>query len=141
SSWVQSEITEDNGAFVLDEVAAGSYILAFSAIGYNQKEEAIAISDKDITVKIVVERNSQALQEVVVTGNKPLIEREPGKTIINVSSEKAAGENVLDLMRKLPGITVSSTGEVHMTSKQGVLILVNGKQTYLSGEDLANYLR
>lgn len=141
SSWVKSELTEENGHFNLKEVAKGDYILAITALGYNEAKETITINNKDLAVSIVLNKTSNALKEVVVIADKPFIEREAGKTIVNVTTEKAAGNNVLDLMRKLPGLTVGGNGNISMSGKQGVLVMINGKQTYLNGEELANYLK
>ncbi len=141
SSWIKSELTEDNGAYNLTDVAKGSYIVDFNLVGYNNEKRATTIQDKDETLNIDLSKKSTELKEIVVTADKPFIEREAGKTTVNVNADKAAGSNVLDLLRKMPGITVSGNGTISMTGKQGVLVTVNGKQTYLSGEELTNYLR
>lgn len=141
SSWVQTEITNDDGSYKMQEVVPGDYILAVSSITTVEKTETISMQEKDLLHDMEVMRKSNALEEVTVTGNKPFIERRADMLVANISADKALGNNVLDLLRKLPGLKVNSDGSISMTGKQGVLVLVNGRQTYLSGEELANYLR
>jgi outer membrane receptor for ferrienterochelin and colicin len=47
----------------------------------------------------------------------------------------------LEVLEKSPGVTVDKDGNVSLKGKQGVLILLDGKPTYLSGQDLANLLK
>lgn len=83
----------------------------------------------------------QQLKEVKIRSQRNAIETAPGKTIINVQSlAGASGKNALELMRRLPGVTVDGQGNISITGKQGVLVMVNGRQTYLSGEELRDYL-
>ena len=82
------------------------------------------------------------LKEVTVTAQKSAFETAPGKTIVNVASLAGnAGKNVLELLRRLPGVTVDGMGNISMTGKQGVLVTIDGRQTYLAGDDLKNYLQ
>ncbi len=83
-----------------------------------------------------------ALNEVSVKAQKNALETAPGKTIINVQSMAGnTGKNLIDLLRKLPGISVDGQGNISMSGKQGVLVTIDGRQTYLSGDDLKNYLQ
>jgi len=47
----------------------------------------------------------------------------------------------LEVLEKSPGVSVDNDGNIKMKGKQGVKILIDGKPTYLSGQDLVNYLR
>ena len=48
---------------------------------------------------------------------------------------------MLDILEKSPGISVDKDGNISLKGKQGVMILMDGRPTYLSGQDLANMLR
>jgi hypothetical protein len=85
---------------------------------------------------------AKELKEVTLTATKSAIETSPGKTILNVNAlAGTGGKNALELLRRLPGITVDGMGNISVTGKQGILVLVNGRQTYLSGDDLRDYLQ
>ena len=82
------------------------------------------------------------MQEVTVTAKKPFIETKIDKTVVNVdASPTSAGSTALDILEKSPGITVDNDGNISLRGKQGVIVMMDGKQTYLSATDLANLLR
>jgi len=85
---------------------------------------------------------TDSLKEVSITSKKQLLQMSLGKITVNVdASPSNIGINVLELMRKLPGITVDKDGNISMQGKQGVLVLIDDKPTYLTGSQLADYLR
>jgi hypothetical protein len=62
--------------------------------------------------------------------------------VVNVdASPTNAGANALEVLEKSPGVSVDRDGNISIKGKQGVIVLLDGKQTYLSGQDLANLLR
>ena len=88
------------------------------------------------------EPETQELRTVTITRKKPLIETKNGKVIINVSSSiLAAGSSALEILAKAPGVSVSREGRISLNGKNGVNIMINGKLTYLSGEQLTSLLR
>ena len=85
--------------------------------------------------------NEHQLQEVTINGRKKMIERRIDRTVVNVVGfVTAAGTDALDLLGRLPGLRVTDDGGVSLMGK-GATIFVDGKPTYLSGSDLAAYLR
>jgi hypothetical protein len=81
------------------------------------------------------------LAEVAVTARTPLIEKQIDKTVVNVDQNIAnAGTNALELLKKLPGVQVTPDGQVTLNGKSGVNVIMDGKTTYLSADDLANLL-
>ena len=90
---------------------------------------------------IILHAQSNTLQNVTVQSVKPLVQFEQGKVIVNVdASPTNAGTSILDVLEKSPGVTVDKNGGISLKAKPGVLILIDGKQTYLSGADLNNLL-
>jgi iron complex outermembrane recepter protein len=82
------------------------------------------------------------LKGVAISARKSAIETAPGKTILNVQALAGnAGKTVLELLRNVPGLTVDGQGNISITGKQGVLVMIDGRQTYLSGTDLRDYLQ
>ena len=81
------------------------------------------------------------LQEVIVRGHTPPVERRHGKTIVNVdASVTNTGATVLEVLEKSPGVTVDRNGGITLNGKTGVLVTIDDKPTYLSGDDLNNLL-
>lgn len=87
-------------------------------------------------------KKPQLLHEAVVTGRLPYIQRTLDRTVINVESHiAAAGSNVWDLMRKLPGVQVDQDGQINLNGKPGVTVYIDGRASYLSAGDLAALLK
>ncbi|GAA4464368.1 outer membrane beta-barrel family protein [Nemorincola caseinilytica] len=106
-------------------------LLCAAAISYMP---LLALAQTDTT-------KTQQLKEVKVSAQKGAIETAPGKTIVNVQAlSGTAGKNALELLRRVPGISVDGRGNITMTGKQGITLMLNGRQTYLSGEELRDLL-
>ena len=89
-----------------------------------------------------LETINKNLKEVTVTSKKLFIERKLDKTVINVdASVTNAGTTAMDILEKSPGVTVDKDGNISLKGKQGVMVMLDGKPSYLSGADLANLLR
>jgi iron complex outermembrane receptor protein len=146
SSVAKMSVADKTGKFVFEAIAEGKYLVSISAVGHQKGfSETFEISSTNSSVVLkTIELIPQAtsLGGVSVNSKKPLIEQKPGKTVVNVdASPTNAGLNVLELLEKSPGVSVDNDGNISLKGKQGVLILIDGKQTYMSGADLANLLK
>lgn len=93
---------------------------------------------KDTTAPII----TRQLKDVTVTGRKPLVETRLDRTIVNVDAMISnAGTSALDVLEKAPGVLVDQDGNISLLGKPGVTIYIDDKPTYLSGNELAAYLR
>ncbi len=85
---------------------------------------------------------SKELSNVSVTGRKPLVEQKIDRMVVNVEAAVTnVGSSALDVLEKSPGISVDKDGNISLKGKQGVVVLIDGRETQLGGTDLANYLR
>ena len=77
-----------------------------------------------------------------MAAKKPLIEQKIDRTIVNVeASITNVGTSALEVLEKSPGVSIDKDGNISLKGKQGVQVYIDGRPTYLSGTDLANYLR
>jgi iron complex outermembrane recepter protein len=85
---------------------------------------------------------AKQLQSVTVTGKRPLIEQKIDRTIVNVEALVTNnGTSALEVLENAPGVTVDRDGKISLKGKEGVMILVDGRPSQLSGPDLVNMLR
>jgi iron complex outermembrane recepter protein len=47
----------------------------------------------------------------------------------------------MEVLEKSPGVTVDKDGNISLRGKQGVIIMIDGKPSYQTGEQLVNFLR
>src|SRR5205085_2107183 len=78
----------------------------------------------------------------MVYWKRPVNEQKIDKTVVNVdASPTNTGLSALEVLEKSPGVTIDNNNNISLKGKQGVIILIDGKPTYLTGENLANFLK
>ena len=146
SAIVKTGFADAAGNFSLENVKTGSYILMATAVGY-EKTFSIPIeinetNQQQVVQAIFLKPVDKSLALVTVVAKKPFIERKLDRTIINVeSSITSAGSTAMEVLEKSPGVAVDKDGKISLKGKQGVIVLIDGKQTYMGAQDLANYLQ
>ena len=146
SGLVKTAISDGNGQFIFENNKKGEYRISVSAVGHRKYFSPTFIltdSNNHIDLDIIkLEPLSKDLKGVTVAATKPFVEQKIDRTIINVeSSISNSGSNALEVLEKSPGVTVDKDGNISLKGRQGVLIMIDGKPAYLSGENLTNYLR
>lgn len=146
SSVSKMSVANKTGKFVFEGIPEGKYIVSISAVGHNKgfsETFEITHSNPTITLKTVeLVPQAKNLSAAVVTAKRPLIEQKVDRTIVNVeASVTNVGNSALEVLEKSPGITVDKDGNISLKGKQGVVIMIDGRLSYLSGPDLANMLR
>ncbi len=138
------EISDAKGQFEFAKTDTGIYTLSAEIVGFENynSEPFTLIKGQDLEIGISLTAVSKELQTVTVTAQKKLIEQKPGKYVMNVEAAPTnAGLNALELLEKTPGVTLDNNDNISLKGKQGVIILIDGKQTFLSGTDLAAFLK
>jgi iron complex outermembrane receptor protein len=106
------------------------------------KSTKIAKDSNEIKKSLISTDSVHQLKQVVVSSKKPLFEVKIDKTVINVDAASSnAGANVIEVLEKSPGVYVDKDGNISLKGKSSVLVLIDGRPTYLSPADLYNYLR
>ncbi len=149
STLTKGAVSDNDGKFYFEQVAVGSetqYIVSVSMVGYKKYfSPKIVLSDENLEVKlsnIQLELDTKNLKEVSVTAKKPFIEQRADKLIVNVEgSIVATGNTALEVLQKSPGISVDNNDNISVKGKQGVLVMMDGKPTYMSQADLAIQLK
>jgi hypothetical protein len=146
SSVAKISVANKEGNFSFEDVAEGKYLVSISAVGHSKGfSETFEITNAKSSVAlktIELVPVAKSLGAVTVTSKKPLIEQKIDRTIVNVEAAVTnVGTTALDVLEKSPGISVDKDGNISLKGKQGVQIYLDGRPTYLSGQDLANYLR
>lgn len=143
---LKGTLTADNGIYQFKNIAPGEYLIAIYVLGYKKIYKGpylISAGQRSHTIESVqMESESTELKGVEIVRQKPLIERQVDKTVLNIeNSTLAAGNSALEILQKAPGVTVDKDGKISLMGKQGVNVMIDGKPTYLSAEQLANLLR
>lgn len=138
---VKTGQTDDNGQFAYKDIPTGRYTLDIQALGYKNNKIQLHVTADTVLNDIALEWQDNRMKEVVIKGHKKQIQTELGKTSINVNEQLAQGKNLLDLLKTMPGVTVDGNYNISVNGKDGLMVLINDKRTYLVGRELAEYLK
>ena len=146
SASVKFSAANKEGAFVFENIPNGNYLLSVTAVGSRKAWSSLfELSSQASTIQVPTINLipvSKDLGDVTVTAKRALIEQKIDRTILNVeASITNIGTSALEVLEKAPGVTVDRDGNISLKGKEGVLIMVDGRPTQLSGPDLANMLR
>lgn len=144
SSMVKTAIADKAGLYEFVNIKEGQYLVLFTSVGYEKKfSSPFAVASADVAVPLfVLAPTAKGMNEILVTARKPFIESKLDRTVVNVeASPTSAGSTALEVLEKSPGIMVNNDGAISLRGKQGVVVMMDGKPTYLSPTDLATLLR
>lgn len=143
---VKTALTEPSGKFQFSVTEDGEYYVLTTFVGYTKVKSKVfrvegATPDIDLG-RLELRATSKNLKEINVVAAKPLFERKIDKLVMNVSNSSiATGSTALEVLQRAPGVAVDQNDNISMKGKQGVLIMLDGKPTYMSSTDVANLLR
>lgn len=141
---IKGALGTDAGAYVFDRVAAGTYVIKTTAVGYNkgQSQSFTVATDAVAVPTVTMTTSAQTLKTVSVQSSRPLIEHQADRTVMNVeNSVLAAGNSAMEILQRAPGVTVDKDDNISLKGKQGVTVMINDKLTYLTSAQLATLLR
>jgi hypothetical protein len=142
---IQNTLTDINGDFKFKVTEKGDYLIKISSVGMDSLSVGITLADqKSIQIPdITLTTTSKQLNEVVVIGKKPFIEQRIDRTILNIeNSILSSGRSVLDILANAPGVIIENQNDnIKLNNKSGVMVMINGRKSYLSSTDLSNMLR
>ncbi|MFN8284904.1 MAG: TonB-dependent receptor [Chitinophagales bacterium] len=145
STYLNGTTTDSLGKFDLQNIEDGNYFMEVVYVGYKTDTiQNIAVQNNETknfeNIQLFPEAN--VLKGVEVSASRPVIERKADRIVYNVeNSAKSSGENVMDLLRSVPGVTVNGNDQIRVNGKSDVQVMVNGKVEQLSGDQLASLLK
>lgn len=147
SALVKTALTDKSGMAELENINTGTYMVKLTAVGYEAQyspQFTVAAGDAVTTVPAITMTTKAAtqLQGVTVTAKKPFIQKLSDRLVVNVDNSSInAGSTAMEVLERSPGITIDQNENIALRGKQGVIIMIDGKVTPMSGADLANYLK
>lgn len=136
STFVAGTITDDEGRFRFTGIAQGHYYFEYSFVGFVTKRQTLFVgsltSFLDVGA-IALTEDTKKLEEVVVVGQQDAVSEKLERKVFAVADNiSQSGGSVLQAMQNLPGVTVQD-GKVLLRGSDKVAVLIDGKQTALTG--------
>ncbi|UTX48427.1 TonB-dependent receptor domain-containing protein [Chryseobacterium sp. MA9] len=138
---IKTEIADSNGKFNFDDLKEGTYQIKINRNGAEvYHSENISLAEN--TTLPSIDLSVKSIEGVTITKTKPLIERQDGKMIMNVENSIAStGNSAFEVLEKAPGVSIDNNDNISLRGKGNLLIQIDGKNTPMTGSDLANYLK
>jgi iron complex outermembrane receptor protein len=108
-------ITDENGGYSFSNIAAGTYTIVATNVGYKTFEKKISVKEgESVVVDLLLEGESQSLKEVVVTGSSSPRSKLESSVAITTMGAKAiedrAPSSTAALLQTIPGFVVEASG-------------------------------
>lgn len=133
---VIGSISNEDGLFTLAGISPGNYTLQIKYLGFADYNKPVYIGSLSEFInlgQIILTEESTTLNEVMVNGSVDAVNDRMDKKSYTVAHNiTQAGGSVLQVMQNLPGITTQD-GKVQLRGNDKVMILVDGKQTAITG--------
>lgn len=147
SSLVKAALSDKSGAVEFDNIPFGTYIVKANLLGYEPHYSAVfTVTEQEPVISLpaisMTVQKATTLQGVTVTAKRPFIQKLSDRLVVNVDNSSVnAGSTAMEVLERSPGITIDQNDNIALRGKQGVIIMIDGKITPMSGADLANYLK
>ncbi|MDF2191091.1 TonB-dependent receptor [Paraflavitalea sp. CAU 1676] len=147
SSLVKAAISGKNGLTELENIPFETYLLRVTMVNFTRQYSqpfTLTASQPELSLPpVTLSANaSTQMKEVTVTARKPFIQKLSDRIVVNVDNSIVnAGSSALDVLERSPGVLIDPNDIISLRGRQGVIIMIDGKITPMSGTDLANMLR
>ncbi|MDE6543792.1 MAG: TonB-dependent receptor family protein [Muribaculaceae bacterium] len=127
-------VTDVDGNFIYETKKGGEYRLEFSALAKETVSRDLTVGH-DETVDlgdIEMKEDAQTLNEVVVVAQRPLVQMSADEMTYNVSADTDARTfTLLDMLRKVPMVTVDGEDNITVNGSSNFQVYVDGKPSLL----------
>lgn len=145
SALVKGALTDEGGNYLIEDIKKGNYLICVHFVGYAKQYSPAFTLDENEKKKmndIVFSASDNQLKTVEVRAQKPFIEHQADKIVVNVeNSIVSAGNSVYEVLQRSPGVTIDQNDNITLKGKQGIVVMMDGKPTLLSADQLGNYLK
>jgi len=136
TSFVAGTITNDFGQFTITDIIPGDYFIEASYIGYTKYSAPLFVGSNSQYLDIgtiTIEESTQQLTEVVISAKQDAVSGAMEKKTYALDDNiSQSGGSILQSLNNLPGVTTQE-GQVQLRGNDQIMILIDGKQTAITG--------
>lgn len=139
STFVTGTITNQNGEFVFKNIVPKKNYLKVSCMGYY---DAIYSDVVGRHVNYVLRENTQTLEEVTVTANKPIVRIREGALAFEVATliKHRPINNAFDILGEIPGVEKMGN-KIQIIGANSTTIIINNRVSSMTADQLIDYLK
>ncbi|EAR02850.1 hypothetical protein FB2170_06165 [Maribacter sp. HTCC2170] len=131
--------SDENGAFKINNIPPGDYFIKASYLENESDYLKLKINSDTIIGPLIISNYAQTLQEVVVTTQKPRVERKVDRLVFNIENTALSDGDIWEALKRAPGIVVINN-ELSVKGSKDIGIMINGRKVNLPRADIINLL-
>ena len=136
-------ISNIDGDFIIKDIKKGKYFLSVSFMGYIDSKQKIIIENQSILLldNIILSVNSELLNDIEIVAEKSTYSNQIDKKVINVGEDLIAlGPSADAILKNIPSLSTNEKGDVVLRGSSNIRILVDGRPSNMSNEQLLNQI-
>lgn len=135
--------TDENGKFQFTMNQAGEYVMTVEFIGKAPLVKPFVLTDeKTLDLGTILMKDNNVLNEVVVSAQKPLIKVDLDKITYSMEDDpESKTNNALDMLKKVPMITVDGEENIQLKGSSAYKIYINGKPSSMLASNPKDVLK
>ncbi len=141
---ITGTVADVKGAFSITNIPFGTYQVNVEFLGYEKSviDNIIINSKSPVSLgAIFLSSSTHNLQNIIVMGDKPIVENKIDKIVYNVSNDiSSQGGAAIDVLKKVPQVSVDIDGNVELQGNSNIRFLINGKPSSVFGNSLSDAL-
>ena len=144
STLYKTVLVDSNGNYFLDQIVSNTYYMYIEAKDIEGKYIENIFVNKNISINEMTlkKRLNKSLTTVNIVGGNSFIQKKIDRLVVNPNAILSnAGLTAFDVLGKSPGVSIRANDNITLRGKQGVLIFIDDKPTYISAADITNYLK
>ena len=122
-------LTDEDGKFSQEVKGKGKFDIVFSSIGREELKQTVTLGQEnplDLGT-LYMKENATMLKGVEIVAQKPLVKMEVDKMSYNVAEDEDSKSNtVLDMLRKVPMVTVDGQDNITVNGSSSFKVYVDG---------------
>jgi hypothetical protein len=138
STLVKGTSADELGVFTIQDITPNLYFLRASYIGRTSPSLAIDIAKDTKIGALIIEQKAEELNEVIVTANRPQVERKVDRLVFNVENTVLSQSNSWEILQQTPGV-ISMQDELQIRNQPAV-VYINDRKVQLSSEEVRSLL-
>lgn len=139
STFVKGTATDDQGNFILEDLARKRYLLYASYIGVTSDTVLVDLEKDTNLGALIISNTTQELDEVEVVLQQPILEQKIDRHVFKVQNTALTDSDIWDLLSKTPSVLVQNES-LTINGQGSVGILINGRRVNLPESDINNLL-
>jgi hypothetical protein len=137
-------LTDAKGKFKLQFKAPEEYKISISYLGYSSFDKSIRTADYGTTINLgtIYLMEGVNIESVNVVAAKPLVTADAEKLTYSVEADPESDtSSLVDIMRKVPQLSVDADGNVQLNGQSDFKVLVNGRSSTMMESNFTDIIK